>query len=216
MSIDLSYPLVPSMGQHDPLDGWITYHQLQATASQDPATPNLDLEPRIADMAEICEGKTWATDDPLGIGGLLWDVCRLTQLTAEGFVEQDDLLGILLASSLVSLESYTRGEPFMLPVDYRLAFREFGLSIGLGAVEMVKVLMKEDPALLRGDFASLIEGFERYKLLKDVIERFWLTPVHREASSWTDHRDINTVMLATSLAPGGFINLKIPGAPEAV
>jgi hypothetical protein len=30
MSIDLSYPLVPLMGQHDPLDGWITYNQLQA------------------------------------------------------------------------------------------------------------------------------------------------------------------------------------------
>ena len=28
MSIDLTYPLVPSMGQHDPLDGLITYQQL--------------------------------------------------------------------------------------------------------------------------------------------------------------------------------------------
>jgi hypothetical protein len=33
MSIDLTYPLVPSMGQHDPLDGYITYHELQATAT---------------------------------------------------------------------------------------------------------------------------------------------------------------------------------------
>ena len=30
MSIDLSRPLTPSMGQHDPLDGLITYQQLQA------------------------------------------------------------------------------------------------------------------------------------------------------------------------------------------
>ena len=30
MSIDLSRPLVPSMGQHDPLDGYITYSQLQS------------------------------------------------------------------------------------------------------------------------------------------------------------------------------------------
>jgi len=28
MSIDLSRPLVPSMGHHDPLDGFITYYQL--------------------------------------------------------------------------------------------------------------------------------------------------------------------------------------------
>ena len=36
MSIDLSYPLVASMGQHDPLDGFITYLQLQSTAEKDP------------------------------------------------------------------------------------------------------------------------------------------------------------------------------------
>ena len=41
MSIDLSYPLVPSMGQHDPLDGLVTYCQLQATAKKDPNRHNL-------------------------------------------------------------------------------------------------------------------------------------------------------------------------------
>jgi hypothetical protein len=30
MSIDLSRPLVPSMGQHDPHDGYIIYSQLQS------------------------------------------------------------------------------------------------------------------------------------------------------------------------------------------
>jgi hypothetical protein len=35
MSIDLSYPLVSTMGHHDPLDGFITYLQLQATAAKD-------------------------------------------------------------------------------------------------------------------------------------------------------------------------------------
>ena len=32
MSIDLTYPLVSSMGQHDPLDGLVTYCELQAAA----------------------------------------------------------------------------------------------------------------------------------------------------------------------------------------
>lgn len=41
MSIDLSSPLVPSMGQHDPLDGLITYLQLQATAPLDAALAGL-------------------------------------------------------------------------------------------------------------------------------------------------------------------------------
>ena len=36
MSIDLSRPLMASMGQHDPLDGFVTYNELQATAAKDP------------------------------------------------------------------------------------------------------------------------------------------------------------------------------------
>lgn len=32
MSIDLAYPLVSFQGQHDPLDGYITYNQLRSTA----------------------------------------------------------------------------------------------------------------------------------------------------------------------------------------
>jgi len=76
MSIDLTYPLVPSMGQHDPLDGWITYNQLQTSAAEFSLTsPNLAAE--IGDMVELCRGKSWANDDPLGIGGLLIDAGRL-------------------------------------------------------------------------------------------------------------------------------------------
>ena len=35
MSIDLSRPLVLSMGHHDPLDGFVTYNELQANAARD-------------------------------------------------------------------------------------------------------------------------------------------------------------------------------------
>ena len=72
MSIDLSYPLVLSMGHHDPLDGFITYNQLKANATKDIENKTWpDLTEEITDMARICEGRNWATDDPLGIGGLL-------------------------------------------------------------------------------------------------------------------------------------------------
>ena len=43
MSIDLSRPLVSSMGQHDPLDGLITYWQLQATARYFSARPQRSI-----------------------------------------------------------------------------------------------------------------------------------------------------------------------------
>jgi len=51
MNINLSRPLVESMGQHDPLDALITYLQLTATAANDPTLPpelnlNLDLDNR--------------------------------------------------------------------------------------------------------------------------------------------------------------------------
>jgi hypothetical protein len=39
MSVDLSRPLVPSMGQHDALDGFITCTQLRTTASIFPGRP---------------------------------------------------------------------------------------------------------------------------------------------------------------------------------
>ncbi len=48
MSIDLSYPLVPSMGLHDPLDGLVTYSQLQATAAEDPEQSTADLRAEIS------------------------------------------------------------------------------------------------------------------------------------------------------------------------
>lgn len=35
MSVDLSRPQVPSMGQHDPLDGYLTYNQLRVAARDD-------------------------------------------------------------------------------------------------------------------------------------------------------------------------------------
>jgi hypothetical protein len=86
MSIDLSYPLVPSMGHHDPLDGLITYSQLQATAAKDSEkSTRLDLRVEITDLAKICEGKSWVTDDPLGVGGLLGDAHKVAQLIINGF-----------------------------------------------------------------------------------------------------------------------------------
>jgi len=43
--------------------------------------------------------------------------------------------------------------------------------------------------------------------LREDIEMFWLERTNREANTWTEHRDINMVMLATSLAPDGYLTL---------
>ncbi len=209
MSIDLSYPLIPSMGHHDPLDGFITYNQLQATAPKDAEKPIPDLKAEIADMAQICKGKNWTTDDPLGLGGLLCDAYKLALLIITENFEQTGLLEDLLDSSLLGLESYARSDSLMFPADYRLAFREFGLAIGLQGVEKLKKLIGENPSLFdnKHPLHSQIENLLEYATLRETIKKFWLERENRQASSWTEHLDINMVMLATSLAPDGYLTL---------
>jgi hypothetical protein len=210
MSIDLSYPLVPSMGHHDPLDGLITYSQLQATGAKDSgkSTP-LDLRAEITDLAEICEGKSWVTDDPLGIGGLLGDAYKVVQLVRNGYFDPIDLLETLLDSSLPGLESYARKNSLRLPAEYRLAFRELGLSIGLRAVERLRGIIGEKPGIFnkKPPLLPRIEELMQYRSFSERIEIFWLEEANQKAGSWTEHRDINMVMLATSLAPDGYLAL---------
>ena len=210
MSIDLSFALVPSMGQHDPLDGFVTYNELQATAAKDPKkSMGNDLRAEIFDIANICEGKSWATDDPLGIGGLLFDACRVAQLIVSGNLEQAGLLETLLESSLIGLDSFVKENSLKLPAGYRLAFRELGLSIGLQAVEKIRELIEQKSGLLRkkDSLQAVVKSLSRYAELREIIDKFWLEEANREADSWIAHHDINWVMLATSLAPDGFLEL---------
>jgi hypothetical protein len=211
MSIDLSYPLVASMGHHDPLDGFITYLQLRSTEEKDPdSSARFDLSAEIKDMADICEGKSWVTNDPLGMGELLSTAYKLAQLIMIEGLDQSDLLDVLLDSSLIGLRSYSRERnPLMLPANYRLAFRELGLSIGLQAIEKLLVLIKRTPRdfNMKQRLHSRTESLTQYAPLSDVIETFWLEPANRQANTWKEHRDINMVMLATSLAPDGYLTL---------
>jgi hypothetical protein len=84
MSVDLSRPQVESMGQHDPLDGFVTCLGLVATAARwQPPVKCPDLAGAIADFASMIEPRVLATADPLGIGGLLIDARRLQQQLEE-------------------------------------------------------------------------------------------------------------------------------------
>ncbi len=210
MSIDLSRPLVPSMGHHDPLDGLITCCELRAALRRQLQRPaELDLKAEIADLAAMCEGRDWTTDDPLSLGGLLSDAYRIGQLILDGPFEHGALLEDLLASSLSGLNALAGKDPFASPARYRLAFREFGLSIGLKAVGRLKEMMEEYPDPF-GDLRRLgpaIAVLMLYRPLAENIETFWLQSANRESDTWQEHRDINMVMLATSLAPDGFLSL---------
>ena len=41
--------------------------------------------------------------------------------------------------------------------------------------------------------------------LCDMIEDFWIVPANQRTPAWVEHRDINEVMLATSLLPDGYL-----------
>ena len=196
MSIDLSRPLVPAMGQHDPLDGFVTYSELQAAAG------GIDLSVEIADMAGICRGGSLATDDPLGIGGLLFDAWRIVELMDRGGFAYEDLPASVLDAALAGLVAFAGGRTLQYPAESRLAFRELGLAIGLAGAGVLVERVRENPDLL-GRAEALME----YVPLAERIERFWMDKRSREASTWGQNREINMVMLATSLAPGEFLSI---------
>jgi hypothetical protein len=209
MSIDLTYPLVSSMGQHDPLDGFVTYKELQAAADaarEFRESTHLDLKPEIADMAKICRGISLPTNDPLGIGGLLFDASRIAQLMIKGAIKDKSLLEAVVGSSLLGVKAFASSEMLAYPASCRLAFRELGLSIGLAAVEDLAKWMEENPDLFRqGQLEPRVVEIMGYVRLGEEIEQFWIDGKNREASTWTEHREINMVMLATSLVPNGFL-----------
>ena len=194
LSIDLTRPLVESMGQHDPLDGLVTYTQLEATA----AGAGRRLGGALADFAAMLEPRGLVTRDPLGLGGLLGDAYRLVQLGQHEAAGQP-MVEALLAAALVGLGYYVEQPDLHMPAGRRLAFRELGLAIGLAAIE-------EDA--WRGashEVRSRVEQLSRYVPLRAEIEAFWLQPAHRQERSWVGHVNINEVMLGTSLRPEGFL-----------
>jgi len=206
MSTDLSRSLVPTMGHHDPLDGLITCTQLQTTGStRISAGPSLREE--VADFATMIAGQDWATADALGLGGLLADASRVAQLMHLGAFAGSDLLHALLAAALRGLAGYARQDDPRRPASRRLAFRELGLAIGLFAVELIeKETGTEHRHLSRAaEVQEQIRGLAPYVALGSEINSFWLDPEHRETRAWSEHCDINEVMLVTSLVPAGFL-----------
>jgi len=217
MSIDLSRPLVASMGQHDPLDGFITCAELEATAA---ALGSASGGPHVADaaaeFAAMIDARNLATADPLGLGGLLMDADRVDQLTRSEILGSsgDSLLESLLTAAVVGLSHFARGGDLRRRADRRLAFRELGLSIGLAAASALSERAQADTNPKRfpagSDLPELLAELRQFAPLRAEIEAFWLRPESRGTTLWSEHRNINEVMLATSLEPEGFLTLATP------
>ena len=195
MSIDLGRPLVPSMGQHDALDGLLCCLELDDGPDDGPA-----LAAAAADFRGMIEPSELATDDPLGLGGLLVDAWRVVKLLERGAAPDDEpLLGHLLAGAARGLARYRTRAELAAPAAHRLAFRELGLAIGLSALPR-----------LRASAAAASAQLDQLAAADDLgarIVRFWSDPEPRRAPTWQAHADINDVMLATALCPDGYLGL---------
>jgi len=208
MSIDLSRPLVPSMGAHDPLDGLVTLAGLRAAEPDSDTASTLSEE--IGELAAMCQGMQWVTEDALGIGGLLLDADRLWWLLATGrfpplpeSMTAEALLQSLLDQVVASLDAYGRMRTVELPSEFRLPFRDLGLAIGLEAAGRLTGGAAEEGS--RGPTLDpWREDLRRFLPLRREIINFWLDAANH-GPTWTDHRDINAVMLATALAPNGYL-----------
>ncbi|MEN6341541.1 MAG: hypothetical protein ABFC89_03175 [Methanospirillum sp.] len=200
MSIDLSRPLVASMGQHDPLDGFVTCAEVQAVSGA-------DLSREMSDLASLLGTTSLATDDPLGTGGLLFDAVRIAELATRSPSATPELLGPVLAAARSGVAAFARSGTLRYPPEYRLAFRELGLALGLRGAPRLRAAIEAAPAAFDDPDALLgeVRQLEGASTLADAVEGFWLDDRHRASPTWTDHREINEVTLAAELAPDGFL-----------
>ena len=205
MSTDLSRPLVPATGPHDALDGFVTFEEARhAIATTSPGSATV-LDSAIESLSTLCQYAAWTTEDPLGLGGLLFDACRLAQL---GHARGRDLrlLQQILNSCRDGFATLLASGYFSRPAAYRLAFRELGLAIGLRALPIIAELVAKDSGVPSA-LASSIELLLQHERLYDEIVTFWLTHAQHPDDQWQEHRNINEVMLATALIPGRFLSV---------
>ncbi len=210
MSIDLSRPLVESMGQHDPLDGLVTYLQLDAGAKRYPGISTaISLKTEIAEARAMCQGVGFATIDPLGIGGLLTDAYKLVQMIATHGLDESATLEVLLHDIEYSLHSYIKQHQLNAGAEYRLAFRELGLAIGLHTISRMLGQIERNPEKFASitQLKTVLSRLQGFKGVYEYIVNFWVEPTHRSVKTWKEHADINNVMLATTLVSDGYLQL---------
>ncbi|QWV95712.1 hypothetical protein KP004_12260 [Geomonas oryzisoli] len=208
MSSDLRRSLVPSVGQHDPLDGLVTCCELLCAARHFPDQELPDLQREIRELTEMCRNRDFSTSDTLGIGSILIDACRTGELIINDAFQNLALFQRMVHDALLSLEDCGGG--FLdQQARYRLAFRELGLSIGLKGSARLARLFEEYPDVRGGELAAWLqprlEAMLWFHKMAGRIERFWIEERRKGSEHWKSHGDINMVMLATSLAPGQFL-----------
>lgn len=188
MNTDLSYPLVPSTGAHDPLEGLVCCKRIE-NRLPDKAS---QLAPLIRDFETLCTHRNWSTSDSLGIGGLLLNTAHTCEVLQKGanFIKEVEP-GNLFQQSLTSLRMFSDSFEPQKDAHQRLAFRECGLSLGIRSLYGRKDEWK--------DLELSFESLYPFLPLAQQVETFWTLEKNRLSRTWKDHEDINSIMLASSL-----------------
>jgi len=128
MDVKLSRPVVPSQGQHDPIDGYITCLNL--------GIPQTSLQ----NLKKMAFSSDLVTVDLLGIGGLLMDCARTKQTDPQLFQKIQQA-----TERSLDLFLHMKAQKQMnLPATQRLCFREMGLSIGAAMAKSRGVAFSTD------------------------------------------------------------------------
>jgi hypothetical protein len=210
MSTDLSRPLVPVMGSHDALDGFITCREVQNALANVSNYPDVSGFNQTAEaLFALCQHGDWKTNDPLGVGGLLFDACRLCQLICHEQPREQRLLEAVIQGCRDSLMLLLQTGYLNLPTPHRLAFRELGLAIGLRALPIMADAMDKNRNMFESGLAlrQTIDLLFSYEPLSDEIIGLWLPYTESRPESWRGHQDINEVMLATAIIPDTFLSV---------
>ncbi|CBF74698.1 uncharacterized protein ANIA_04104 [Aspergillus nidulans FGSC A4] len=188
MTVDLSKPLVASEGNLDPIDGFVMFRLLQATACHFEGRNGEGekvLRDEIEDYARVMKrkGEHFVSSDPLDLGMTMWTVHWVLeddwgQRLAERCFEQ--------IYELLEIRRYLDRS-----MKYRLAFREFGTALGLRCMAEQEV-EKERAVDLRAYSEQILNVW------RPVMEASLSDDATPE-----DLRPITRVMYAAALIPGG-------------
>jgi len=186
MSVNLSHPQVLSMGAHDPLDGYLTAQECNILTPDD-----YDFTDYLKYLKCLCEEKNWESTDPLGLGGLSRNIVRSVELDRQVALPESVKPQKLFQDLYRGLGTFASQSELDSPAEYRLAFRECGLSLGLRIIDGYRDKLAEN--------GLDVNRLDEILPMAETIEDFWSETENREHASYRDHRFINDVTLASSL-----------------
>ncbi|KAL1974095.1 hypothetical protein VTN31DRAFT_5655 [Thermomyces dupontii] len=200
MSMDLATALVPSEGNLDPIDGYVVFRLLQASALE--ARDGAVLDEEISDYKRVMErkGEHFVSTDPLDLGMTLW--------TAHWFADCESWATKLAGRCFEQIYELFEIDRYLARnIRYRLAFREFGTCMGIGCY-MDKTMDNKRVVDLKSYADSILESWEPYMEMSFSKEE--------KPLDVNDLRPITRVMYASALIPGAFRSGYLGPEPQTV